>query len=122
MWLYGMCFIMVPFTFFDNFVLFRPPCRDAKFCVSTSATQCRVGRLVSPLIVTILRHIREEQPRKRELPRGAVAEHQLRGDVQIDTVVILVRVIVQRTVRHVEKVIRGQTEGVRGGGSNAPAR
>lgn len=122
MWLYGMCFIMVPFTFLDNFILSGPPRRDAKFA-SLHRTPSAVSAVwSSPLIVTILRHIREEQPRERELPRGAVAEHQLLRDVQIDTVVVLVGVIVQRTVRHVEKVIRGQTEGVRGGGSNAPAR
>ncbi len=68
------------------------------------------------LVICILRRFTEKQPRERELLRDAVPIDLLRRNVQEDAVVVLV-CVVQRTVRHHEEVLRGQTERVRGGGS-----
>lgn len=92
MWLYGMCFIMVPFTFLDNFILSGPPRRDAKFASLHRNPSAVSAVWSSPLIVTILWRIRDKQPRERELPRGTVAIDHLRGNVQIDAIVVLVDV------------------------------
>ena len=65
------------------------------------------------LIIPIRRPTAEEQPRKGELPGGAVSIYQLFGNVQEDVVALLVRVV-QRAVRHQEEVLRGQVKRVCG--------
>ena len=69
------------------------------------------------LKIAVSRCFAEEQPRERELLRDAVPIDQLRRNVQEDAPAFLVRVV-QRAVWHEEKVLRGQTEGVRGGGGH----
>ena len=78
------------------------------------------ARMRRLLIVAVRRRVAEEQPRERELLRDAVPIDLLRRNVQEDAVVVLVRVV-QRTVRHHEEVLRGQTERVRGGGRDVGA-
>ena len=69
------------------------------------------------LIVTVCRCITEEQSRKGELLGGGVPIYQLPRNVQENAIVILVRVV-QRTIGHEEEVLRGQPEGVSGGGGD----
>ena len=69
------------------------------------------------LIVRIHRPITETQPRESELLRLLVAIDQLRRNVEINPIVALVSVV-QRSGRHVEEVLIGQTESVRGGGGD----
>lgn len=69
------------------------------------------------LIVRVHRPITETQPRESELLRVLVAIDQLRRDVEINPIVALVSVV-QRSGRHVEEVLIGQTESVRGGGGD----
>ena len=72
------------------------------------------------LIIAVRRPVTEEQPRERELLRGGVAEDQLTRNVQEYSVVMLIRVV-QRTVRHEEEILRGQSERVRGRGGDVSA-
>ena len=65
------------------------------------------------LIVAVCRSFAVEQSRKGELPRSTVTKDQLPGDVQEDAVALLVRVV-QRAVRHVKEVLRGQVKRVCG--------
>ena len=84
------------------------------------ATLCRaVSAVLSfPLIITILRRIRDKQPRERELPCDGITIHHLLRNVQIDAIVVLVGVKVQRTIRHKEEVFRSKIERVCRGGSD----
>ena len=45
-----------------------------------------------PLIINILRRVRDKQTRERELPRDTVTENHLGRNVQKHAVVVLVRV------------------------------
>jgi len=71
-------------------------------------------------IVRVFRHRGEKQPSECELLRDAVPIDQLLRYVQINSVVVLVRVV-QRAIRHIEEVVCGQTECVRGGGGDGGA-
>ena len=66
------------------------------------------------LKVIILRLVGIEQPREGELQGGGVALHQLRRDVEVRIVAALTRA--QRPRRHVEEILAGQPERVRGRG------
>ena len=71
------------------------------------------------LKVIILRLVGIEQPREGELEGGGVSLHQLRGDVEVGIVPTLARD--QRTCRHVEEILAGQPERVRGDGADDPS-
>ena len=72
------------------------------------------------LKVVILRLVGIEQPGEGELEGGGVALHQLRRDVEVRIVAALTRA--QRPRRHVEEILAGQPERVRGHGHIAIAR
>ena len=69
-------------------------------------------------LITIQRRLGDGESCEGELLGGSVAENQLRGDVQIDAVVVPVRVD-ERSRRHVEEVLRGEVKGVHRGGSKS---
>ncbi len=64
-----------------------------------------------PSLVRVQLFFGDGQAGEGELEGGGVAPDQLRGDVEEDAVVVLVRVV-ERARRHVEEVLRGQPEGV----------
>ena len=60
-----------------------------------------------------------KQPHEGELECGGVALHQLRRDVEVRIVAALTRA--QRPRRHVEEILAGQPERVRGRGRDGRA-
>ncbi len=72
------------------------------------------------LKVIIRRFAGVKQPGEGELEGGGVALHQLRRDVEVRIVAALTRA--QRPRRHVEEILAGQPERVRGHGHIAIAR
>ena len=73
--------------------------------------------MIIVLIIAVRRCVAETQPSERELQCCGVAKEELRGNVQEKVVPFLILVI-QGTRRHLEEILRGQTEGVRCGGGD----
>ena len=70
------------------------------------------------LIIAIFWSIRQKQPGERELLCDSVTKDQLGRNVQKHTIVVLVRVEIQGTIRHRKEILCGQTESVGGSGGD----